>query len=305
MLGDLVDRATSNRPALDWGNLGDVAAIAQEAEDALADMRAEVEAIEAAQASAETERLTDQLERQRRIYEEIHGPANEYRATLAALDAELTRGGMALGEYLRRVEALRVDTFGGSTIAAQMAAEAAEASQAARMLADTLTGVAGQALDDFLGQIVDLAITGRESFREMAASIMRDLAMLMAKLLAFQAIKAAIGVSPGSFGGALVGALGLGANAAGGTYRMPGAGPSGTDSVPFFGVAQPGETVTVTPLGRSRDAEGSGGAAPRIAVHLHDDVESAILAAMRTPAGERAIVSAVARNPGAVRGGAR
>lgn len=309
MLGELIDRATSTRAALDWGNMGDVATMVQEMEAAIAaerdEIRDETEAIAAAQAAAETERLTDQLERQRQIYEEIHGPANEYRATLAALDAEFGRDAMSLGEYIRRTEELRASFFGGQTIMAQMAAEAAEASEASRMLADTLAGVAGQALNDFLGQIVDLAITGRESFREMAASILRDLTVLMAKLLAFQALKAAIGVSPGSFGGAIVGALGLGANAAGGTYKVPALGPSGTDSVPFYGVAQPGETITVSPLGRSRDAGAGGGGPISIAAHLYHDPTSAMLGALRSPAGQRAIVAAVAANPGAARTGGR
>lgn len=209
------------------------------------------------------------------------------------------------------------------------------AESAGRRFADTLRGVgesvfqAGAAVDEFtsdltaktdaiaqawgstfgdaarsgLDAIVDFAITGRSTFSEMTASILADIAKLSLRLLALQALQAAGIGGGGGFGAALVGALGgginLGNNATGGTYRVPPIGPTGGDSVPFFGRAMPGERITITPA--NANAQATAPAPVHLAPIIVHDAQAAALAAMRTPAGTRAVIAMVGSDPAGFR----
>jgi tape measure domain-containing protein len=157
------------------------------------------------------------------------------------------------------------------------------------------------ALNDTLDAIVDLANGGKVSFSELARSVVADLERMILKMLIFEGLKAAIG---GGAGGGLLTAVGkafgfdVGSNAAGGSYTVPASG-GGVDSVPFFGRATPGERITITPPGQAER-----GAAPQpvnVNAYLVHDAEAASIAALNTPAGSRAIIAAIAANPGAVR----
>jgi tape measure domain-containing protein len=166
-------------------------------------------------------------------------------------------------------------------------------------LTETLGGALDQAIDAF----VEFANGGKASFADLARSVLADIERMLIKFLAFQAIKAAFGVSTGGFGAILAGSLGinLGNNATGGSYVVPSTGSGGVDSVPIYARATPGERVTFTPPGKAAPGEMASAPPVNVNAYLVHDAEAASIAALNTPAGSRAIIAAIAANPGAVR----
>ena len=169
----------------------------------------------------------------------------------------------------------------------------------------TLTETLGGALDQTIDAFVEMANGGKASFADLARSVIADIERMLIKLLIFQGLKAALGgvSGGGGFLAAVGGALGinLGNNATGGSYVVPSTGGGGIDSVPIYARATPGERVTFTPPGQA--VPGGGGAPANVNVKtvIVADVHAAGLEAMRTPAGTRVIIDAIAANPGAVR----
>lgn len=154
----------------------------------------------------------------------------------------------------------------------------------------------GGALKQTTDALIEWAAGTEVSFRDMARSILIELAKVMAQMLLVQGIKAAFGSSPGGFGASLLSSFG--GFAAGGSFTVPGGG--GTDSVPVAFRATPGERVTISTPGQAQASDGARVAPVNVrAILVHDPAEAAI-AALHTPAGERAIIAAISANPGAI-----
>ena len=169
----------------------------------------------------------------------------------------------------------------------------------------TLTETLGGALNQTIDAFVEMANGGKASFADLARSVIADIERMLIKLLIFQGLKAALGgVSGGggflaSVGGAF--GLNLGNNATGGSYVVPSTGGGGVDSVPIYARATPGERVTFTPPGQAMPGGSAASANVNVKTVVVADFHAASLEAMRTPQGERAIIAAIAANPGAVR----
>lgn len=266
-----------------------LALVAQEAAVAkakeLADAEREAQAI-----------IEDGLNRQRQIYQSLYGPAQEYSANLAALNAEYERGAISLDQYNTIAEKMRASAGGGSTLTDLFNDEAT-----AKVInfADALTEKLGSALDKTIDALLELNATGKASFADLARSVLLDLEKMIAKMLIMQGVKALVGLGGGyaSFGSALASGLGinLGGNASGGSYVVPNTG-GGVDSVPIYARVTPGERVTITPPGREA-ASGGGGAGPvNIKAVFVADMQAAAIEALNTPAGQRVVTQIVAAN---------
>lgn len=178
-------------------------------------------------------------------------------------------------------------------------AEAAEsATETAVTFGDVMTEQFASVAVSGIDALVDSLNGGAQSFSDFARSALADLEKLLIKFLVFQAIKATLGTADGSFGGILSKSLGF---AAGGSFTVPGAGSGGTDSVPVYFRATPGERVTVATPGQQ--AAQQGGSAPVVNVRpiIVNDQQAAMSEYLRTSDGERAIIAAVAKNPGLLR----
>ena len=71
--------------------------------------------------------------------------------------------------------------------------------------------------------------------------------------------------------------------------------------MPIYARATPGERVTFTPPGQAMPGSSAAPANVNVKTVVVADFHAASLEAMRTPQGERAIIAAIAANPGAVR----
>lgn len=173
----------------------------------------------------------------------------------------------------------------------------------ANRMAEAWGNTFGGALQTGLDAIVDFAITGQASFAQMTSAILADIAKIALRMMVLQALQGMGVGGAGGFAGAFVGALGgginLGNNATGGTYRVPPIGPTGGDSVPFFGRAMPGERITITPA--NANAQAAAPAPVHLAPIIVHDAQAAALAAMRTPAGTRAVIAMVGSDPAGFR----
>lgn len=169
----------------------------------------------------------------------------------------------------------------------------------------TLTETLGGALNQTIDAFVEMANGGKASFADLARSVIADIERMLIKLLIFQGLKAALGgvSGGGGFLAAVGGAFGLnlGNNATGGSYVVPSTGGGGVDSVPIYARATPGERVTFTPPGKAAPGEMASAAPVNVNAYIVHDAEAAAVAALNTPAGTRAIIAAIAANPGAVR----
>lgn len=198
----------------------------------------------------------------------------------------------AFFESIRNAGAAINDTIATTTEATEKMSEFSQA----------MTQQLGGAISETVDALVELANGGKASMADLARSVIADVERMILKFLIFQGLKAALGGGGGGFIGAIGSALGFNAgnNAGGGSYVVPNVGGGGVDSVPIFARATPGEHVTFTPPGQRP----GGDAAPQpvnVNAYIFHDQEAATLAAMNTPAGTRAIISAIAANPGAVR----
>lgn len=228
-------------------------------------------------------------------------PAREFAERTRVAYEETQKFGDAVGRIGDRVR----ETFFGIGESVSKAGEAImeTVSQARPELDEfsrAMTEQLGGAIMSGIDALVDYANGAKVSFGGLVQSILVDLEKLMLKLLLVQGIRAAFGATPGGFGASLI--QSLGGFAAGGSFTVPGGPGAGTDSVPVAFRATPGERVTITPPG------GGGGGPAREApisvrvepVIVHDQ-HAAIRSFMSSGDGHRAIVEAVAANPGMLR----
>lgn len=165
-------------------------------------------------------------------------------------------------------------------------------------LGEILAAQGGNVLVSGIDAFVD-SINGAEvSFREFAQSVLADLEKMLIKFLAFQAIKATIGVADGGIGSILSKALGF---AAGGTFTVPNGG-GGTDSVPVFFRATPGERVTVSTPGQQQMQ--GGGAQPVVNFKSVNvvDMGAAAREYANSAENEQVVLNIIMRNESKLRG---
>ena len=165
-------------------------------------------------------------------------------------------------------------------------------------LGEVLAAQGGNVLVSGIDAFVD-SINGAEvSFREFAQSVLADLEKMLIKFLAFQAIKATIGVADGGIGSILSKALGF---AAGGTFTVPNGG-GGTDSVPVFFRATPGERVTVSTPGQQQMQ--GGGAQPVVNFKSVNvvDMGAAAREYANSAENEQVVLNIIMRNESKLRG---
>ena len=239
------------------------------------------------------------LERTAMRIEDVTSSVRDLAAESIAT-AEATR--VANENMIAFATTLGEDVLAQLSAAGDMVSEFADKGEAKlSMFAETMADQLGGALRGSLDLLVEWASGADVSLSAFASSVAASMARAMAAMLAFEAIKATIGVSSGGFGAALASSLGFGGFAAGGSFTVPNSG-GGTDSVPVAFRATPGERVTISPPGSSGGAERAAQAPPvAINAYLVHDAEAASIAALNTPAGTRAIIAAIAANPGAVR----
>ena len=166
-------------------------------------------------------------------------------------------------------------------------------------LGEVLAAQGGNVLVSGIDAFVD-SINGAEvSFREFAQSVLADLEKMLIKFLAFQAIKATIGVADGGIGSILSKALGF---AAGGTFTVPNGGGGGTDSVPVFFRATPGERVTVSTPGQQQMQ--GGGAQPVVNFKSVNvvDMGAAAREYANSAENEQVVLNIIMRNESKLRG---
>lgn len=193
-----------------------------------------------------------------------------------------------------------LDGFGNSMTESlqEMAESAKKAEKDVVTFKEAMGGAFGDVAVEGIDAFVEAMNGASFSFSEFARGVLIDLEKMLIKFLAFQAIKATIGVASGSFGGALAGALGY---AAGGDYTVPNNG-RGTDGVPVHMRLSPGERVRVTPAGQSMDGAGGGGqTVVNNRVVVVDDREAAAREYAQSTDNERTVISIIARNAGKIR----
>jgi hypothetical protein len=239
------------------------------------------------------------LERTAMRIEDVTSSVRDLAAESIAT-AEATR--VANENMIAFATTLGEDVLAQLSAAGDMVSEFADKGEAKlSMFAETMADQLGGALRGSLDLLVEWASGADVSLSAFASSVAASMARAMAAMLAFEAIKATIGVSSGSFGAALASSLGFGGFAAGGSFTVPNSG-GGTDSVPVAFRATPGERVTISPPGSGGGAERAAQAQPvNVNAYLVHDAHEASIAALNTPAGQRSIIAAIAANPGAVR----
>ena len=209
-------------------------------------------------------------------------------------------------ESLRGTFDFAVDALGdGVDMVASFADGSEEAAEKTKKIKDeidtlgeVLAAQGGNVLVSGIDAFVD-SINGAEvSFREFAQSVLADLEKMLIKFLAFQAIKATIGVADGGIGSILSKALGF---AAGGTFTVPNGG-GGTDSVPVFFRATPGERVTVSTPGQQQMQ--GGGAQPVVNFKSVNvvDMGAAAREYANSAENEQVVLNIIMRNESKLRG---
>ena len=138
--------------------------------------------------------------------------------------------------------------------------------------------------------LVSLFTTGKGGFKAMIDAMIADFARLAIR----QGMASIIGAI---FPGAGAAAAFAGSRASGGSFTVGGSG--GPDSVPVSMRLSPRETVTVT---RPGEPAGGGTAQATTVVNNIVDDPRALISALSTDAGARAIANTIQRNPGLFRG---
>lgn len=177
----------------------------------------------------------------------------------------------------------------------QRAAEEAQEKSVSvgKVLGGAFSGIAIDGVD----RLVDSLNGASVSVGDFARAALGDLEKLLIRLLAFQAIKATLGVD-GGLGGMLAKGLGF---AAGGSFTVPNGGSGGTDSVPVFFRATPGERVSVQTPGQQSAGGGGGNVTVPVKVVAVDDRDAAAREMLSSAEGERAVLAIIAKNRGKLR----
>ncbi len=202
-------------------------------------------------------KLSDALQRQKDLLEQIKGPMDDYEKDLTALDALLDKGSISVEDYNEAFRDLRIEFLDTQTTLEsgmeraflKIAKDAEDAASQIENLIDNAFSAATDALVDFVK-------TGKLDFSSLIDGMISDLLRLVLQQQIIAPLANALsglGGGMGSFFSGLFGAAtggtmsvgegGLGF-ATGGSMTVPGSG--GVDSVPVSFMASPGEKVKVT-----------------------------------------------------------
>lgn len=191
------------------------------------------------------------LEDQSKVYEAIRGPQNEYERQTRALVTLLADGKVSVEEFNRKFRDLRItfletqnDVSSGLERGILQFLKSAEdfGSQFETVLKDAFSGIE----DAF----VNFVQTGKLDFKQLANSIIADLARIVARVLIIRPLLQALG---GVFGGG--GSGSIPGFATGGSIFVGGSG--GVDSQLVVARATPGERIDFTPPGRASSSGGT------------------------------------------------
>lgn len=263
--------------------------------------------------SVDTEAVTAQntaLETQKRLLEEIQGPAIALEARQQALAVLYAQGKIGIEEYTAKMRDLRVEaTALDNTLSGGLANGLARIAQQANSLGQQMSNFVVDAFNKATDAIVNFAKTGqlnvRQFFQDLFAQLLKlALNQLFAKLIGglFPGLGGLLGGGGGG-GGGLGGLMGF---ATGGSFAVGGSG--GTDSQLVAFKATPGEQVDISTRAQQREGAIGGNApqggttvvpAPRVNVAVVLSEED-IVGAFGGDAGDTAVVRAVERNASTV-----
>lgn len=210
-----------------------------------------------AELSAETEAANEQLERQVQLLEQISDPMKKYELDLAALNDLLEEGRISGEEYARTLRDIRIafldtQTDLNSGLERGLLKLQRDYEDVASSVEDALTNAFRGAED----ALVEFVTTGKLDFRELASSIIADLARIAIQQAIMKPLTNFLGgLIPGlglaTGGGFNVGATGAPTTglATGGDFMVGGGG--GVDSQLVSFRASPGERVSVTRPGET------------------------------------------------------
>lgn len=160
-------------------------------------------------------------------------------------------------------------------------------------------------LADGFDQALRSAINFENGFKAIVQNLLREIAVLAAKMLLLKAIQAGFGM-PGSsgigdfLGGLVTGNMNYGQRAGGGQFTVGGTG--GPDSQGVFFRATPGEIVTVSNPGLASNNNTGGGATVPLSIHLAGDMNALVTKHLSSPQGEQIVIDIVAKHAGKLRG---
>ncbi|HET9893231.1 MAG TPA: tape measure protein [Mycobacterium sp.] len=267
------------------------------------------------EATGERRRAREELDKQTEALEAQKGPLEQYEAALRKINDQLAEHAIsqrkASDEMIKARIAYLQAADEGKTFAGAFQLQMLQLEQQTK---DFGASVAKLAVDD-IGKLsdafVDAANGGKVSFSDMAESMLADLEKIAARALEVRAIAALLpsgggGGSSGATGGdasALGDLLGIGSTIAGlaghangGQWTVGGSG-SGDTQLQMFR-ATPGETVTVTPVGRAPMQ--ASGTPPVIHIHNHYD-QATMTAAIDSRAGRQVVLNQLRANQAATR----
>jgi tape measure domain-containing protein len=195
-----------------------------------------------------------------------------------------------------------------------------------RALAEVEREVAAKAKEDFERPMMELegamknefagafdealrsAIAFENNFSQIVQNLLKEIALLIAKMLLLQAVQAGFGTTGAggqpaltSMGGLLAGLITGGNFAGGGQFRVGGTG--GPDSQGVFFRATPGEIVTVTNPGLAANSNApSGGVSVPLSITLAGDPNALVATFLRSSEGEQVVIDIFAKHTGKLRG---
>lgn len=160
-------------------------------------------------------------------------------------------------------------------------------------------------LADGFDQALRSAINFENGFKAIVQNLLREIAVLAAKMLLLRAIEAGFSSSASlsgltRTGNFLANLVDGGQRAGGGQFTVGGTG--GPDSQGVFFRATPGEIVTVSNPGLASNNNTGGGATVPLSIHLAGDMNALVTKHLSSPQGEQIVIDIVAKHAGKLRG---
>ena len=194
------------------------------------------------------------LKDQSKIYEELREPANTYERSVRAITQLFADSRITVDEFNKKLRETRITFLESQTDAASgIERSLLNFVDGASDFASQFETVFNDAFKGIEDVFVNFVKTGKFSFKDLADSILADLARIVARTVIIKPIIQALG---GFFGGGSSGALaGIPGFATGGSITVGGSG--GIDSQLVVARATPGERIDFTPPGQQSSNGGS------------------------------------------------
>jgi TP901 family phage tail tape measure protein len=242
------------------------------------------------------------LERQAELLDQIKGPQEELALTQQALNALFSEGKISVEEYGVAMQdlglqAAQLDNSLTGGISLGLKQVGAQLEDISGMTSNLVVSAFSSAED----AILEFTRTGKLNFREFAVAILADIQRIILRLLLLKAIEALGGGA--TFGLSSAGADVAGARAEGGPVSGGKSYLVGEEGPELF---TPRSAGNVIPAGQTAAMMNGGGqretvvnvppAQPVVNTYVVED-ESKITQTMESPAGERAIINVIRKNP--------